>query len=197
MIKVGLIMGTILTSLGALWTDIFYTREVFGHQDFSYGLQHHSRLFFLSSWHRYRKPKGIARFPDGGRVKTVYEEISLFSYCSSRDTLEKHALVANRREPGTDIKGARLKIENGFLYIAYKCNNDVKHPSRMYCLFRYNIPRGKLEKLVADEAVSHANSLLKNYWSANRDQLVPISELKAAYLKDLYKYDWGFPEYSP
>lgn len=39
-----------------------------------------SKLAYLRSYRKYRKPSGLNRFPDGGRSKTLEEELALYLY---------------------------------------------------------------------------------------------------------------------
>jgi len=193
LIRAVLFCVAVIVVFTLLQGGILYTEKIFCTREYSYGLTVDEQIFFLSSLHRYRKPKGLARFPDGGRVKTVYAEISLFSYHLDRKSLERHARVAARMEAGTNIKGTRLKVKDGFLNILYQCNNHIKDPASMNCVFRYSLKNGILEKITEPVGIESANRLFKNYWNEYRDRLIPISKLKNVYLNHLDQHDWDSP----
>lgn len=188
-------IALLLSAAGLLAGGILYSHKVFNHQDFSYGLPQGSRIFFLSRWHRFRRPRGIARFPDGGQVKTLHDEVSLFSYSQAENILEKHGVVSIRPEPGTNIHNAKLKVDNNSLYITYQCNNHIKKPETMHCLLRFDLESEELTKLKDPAEITRAGALFKDYWPRHRDRLIPISTLKKTYLSRLDADAWNLPGY--
>lgn len=190
-----------MRSVAALWLSaaallaggILYSKKVYGHQDFSYGLPRGTRIFFLSRWHRFRRPKGIARFPDGGRVRTVWDEVALFGYDRESNTLTKYAVISTRPAPGTNIRNAKLKWHKDTLYISYKCNNEIKDPDSMHCILGFDPETGELTKLVDPADIPRAGELFREYWPGHRDLLIPISTLKNTYLNRLDAAAWDFP----
>lgn len=49
------------------------------------GYEMNGRIYFLLNYHLYKTPRGIRRFPDGGRVKTVREGLYLIGPGSGAD----------------------------------------------------------------------------------------------------------------
>ena len=184
-----------LSAAALLAGGILYSKKIYGHQDFSYGLPEDSRIFFLSRWHRFRRPRGIARFPDGGQVRTVHDEVSLFRYDRDSGILVKLGVITNRPEPGTNIKNAELLVDQGTLYISFKCNNDIKHPETMHCLLSFDPETNELTRLADSAETSRANERFKDYWPRHRDRLIPISTLKRDYLSRLDAAAWDLPGY--
>ena len=182
-------------SAAALIGGILYSKKIYSHQDFSYGLPHGGRIFFLSRWHRFRRHRGIARFPDGGRVKTIHDEVSLYSYDRDTGTLTKLGVLAGRPEPGTNIGNAKLMVDAGALYIAYKCSNDIHNPDSMHCRLRFDPATNTLTRLEDPAETSRADELFTDYWPRYRDRLIPISTLKRDYLSRLSAAAWDLPGY--
>ena len=172
----------------------FYTNKIFTNQEYSYGLKHNSSIFFISSYHAYRKPKGLARFPDGGRVKTVYEEISLFRFNITNNSLKKIAIISTKIEFGTNIKGSKLKFDSNILYLSYRCNNNIKRPDKIQCIYDYDFHKEIGRFLEGQNAQHVERTIFKDYWDIYRDKLIRISTLKKKYLKEInyIEWEWGF-----
>jgi len=185
-----------LSAAGLLAGGILYSKKVSSHQDFSYGLPRGARIFFLSRWHRFRRPRGIARLPDGGQPKTVYDELALFSYAPGDNSLVKHAVIATPPQRGTNIRNTKLTVDKGVLYIAYKCNNDIKQPDSQQCFLGFDLATNKLTKLGTPGEISRVAEFFKDYWPKHRDRLIPISRLRKTHLNQLDPKAWDWPGYT-
>ena len=183
------ITALILSAAAFLAGSIMYSKKIYCRQDFSYGLPLGTRIYFLFRRHRFRRPRGIARFPDGGQVRTVSDEVALFSYARESDTLTRLGVLSARPEPGTNIRNAKLKMDRGVLYIAYKCNNRVRKPDAMQCRLLFDLETGDLRKLEDPAEVLRVRELFADYWPLHRDQLTPISTLKKIVLSRLEAAD--------
>jgi hypothetical protein len=55
-----------------------------------------TKLAYLRSYRKYRKPTGLNRFPDGGRSKTLEKELALYLYDYSDGSIKKIVPVDGR-----------------------------------------------------------------------------------------------------
>ena len=65
------------------------SEEVYTSRKLSGGYQHDESLYFLVSYGLYRAPRGIARFPDGGRARYLFHETYLYRFDARDDRLER------------------------------------------------------------------------------------------------------------
>lgn len=163
---------------GKLLAGFFYTDEIFINRNFSNGIKHNSNIYFITSCNMHRKPKGLARFPDGGQVKTVHGEIALYRYHINDNNLEKLSVISKELKIGTAVSHGKFKILDNDLIISYRCTNNFRGPMKAHCIYRYNLIQGKGNFPTITESIKIETTVFKDYWDLNRKKRIAISNIK-------------------
>ena len=108
-------------------------------------------LYSLIDYELYRPPRGIARFPDGGRPRHVYSETRLYRWDTSTETIERLATVRSRRDPGHDVRQAYFEPKEGTLSILFKTGHGSRQNPDAWSALSWDPEAGTLRSLPAEE----------------------------------------------
>jgi len=116
-------------------------------------------LYFLIDYQLYRPPRGIARFPDGGRPRNVYSETALYRWDTGSETIERLATVRSRRDPGHDVRQTYFEPQGGTLSILFKTGHGNRQNPDAWSAVSWDPEAGTLRS----EPVEGRASLLERF----------------------------------
>lgn len=122
-----------VNAMGMLYSDEVYTSwEVGG------GYQVGDSAYFLMNYGLYRKPQGIARFPDGGISRYITRKVFLCR--ADRDGSVHNLLkVMPGHNPGLDVRHAYYEVRDDTLVILFKSVHSEVGDPRGWCAQGWNI----------------------------------------------------------
>jgi hypothetical protein len=167
-----------VTAMGMLYSDEVYTSwEVGG------GYQVDDSVYFLMNYGLYRKPQGIARFPDGGISRYITRQVYL---CRADGDASVHNLfnVMPGHNPGLSVRLAYYEVQDDLLVILFKSVHSEVGDPRGWRALGWNIHTDTPETLSDAEK----EELLENRETdeSRRLSIAEITELlDRATLRDL------------
>jgi hypothetical protein len=107
--------GVTVHAMGMLYSD-----EVFTSREVGYGFETEDSVYFLINYGLYRRPEGIARFPDGGIARYITRTVYLCR--ADREDGSVHALidVMPGYNPGLDVKSSYYEVHDGVLQVLFR-----------------------------------------------------------------------------
>ncbi len=173
-----------LVSFTAHPMGIFYSDEVYTSRNVGGGYEVGDSVYFLVNYGLYRKPQGIARFPDGGISRYVYHEAFLCR--ASREDSSVHLLtpVLPGGTPGLDVKSSYFEIDDDLLMVLLKAGRGRRDDPGGWHAVGWNTRADAVEPLSQSVKIGLLERL-----RYDGDQRVSINEttalLEKATLKDL------------
>lgn len=161
--------------------------EVYTSRKLSEGYHHDESLYFLVSYGLYRAPRGIARFPDGGRARYLFHETYLYLYDSHDDRLERLLELGTGRPPGLDVRASYFEKQDDVLYVVFKVGHGSRDEPEAWRAAAWDMGSG--EGIEVETATSRALLERFHYGGEHR---VSISEVTAA-VGDFPVREWGLP----
>ena len=163
------------------------SEEVHTSRQLSDGHQHDGSLYFLVSYGLYRAPRGIARFPDGGRPRYLFHETYLYRYDTRDDGIERLLELETGRPPGLDVRSSYFERHDDLLYVVFKAGHGSRDEPEAWRTACWNMRSG--ERIGVDPATSRA--LLERFHH-DGEQRVPISAVTSA-VGEIPVREWGLP----
>ncbi|NBF41261.1 MAG: hypothetical protein GVY14_12690 [Spirochaetes bacterium] len=163
------------------------SEEVYTSRKLSEGYQHDESLYILVSYGLYRAPRGIARFPDGGRARYLFHETYLYLYDSREDRLERLLELGTGRPPGLDVRASFFEQQDDVLYVVFRVGHGSRDEPEAWRAAAWDM-RSR-EGIEVETATSRALLERFHYGGEHR---VSISEVTAA-VGDFPVREWGLP----
>lgn len=135
--------------MGALHSEIVHTSM---RQSDGYLLD--GGLYFLIDYELYRPPRGIARFPDGGRPRNVHSETVLYRWDTGSETIERLGTVRSRRDPGHDVRQAHFETKEGTLSILFKTSHGNRQNPGAWSAVSWNTETRTLRSEPPEESAA-------------------------------------------
>ncbi len=108
-----------LTAPSPVYAGFFHANEVSTSWNFTKGYEDNDAVYFLLNYCLYQRPVGIARFPDGGTSKILYNKTYLYRWQADQHRLSRLALL-DTRERGNSISwSTRMSAAEDTLRIGY------------------------------------------------------------------------------
>ena len=119
----------IMASVNGLYamSNFFYSRDVRLIREFSGGLIHENNIYFLINWKLFRRPQGIARFPDGGRVKQLFYKTFLYRYSFEDEQPVSLFVVCDDIKPGSNLRFSHFELNDDILHFIYISSHGDIH----------------------------------------------------------------------
>jgi len=163
------------------------SEEVYTSRKLSGGYQHDESLYFLVSYGLYRAPRGIARFPDGGRARYLFHETYLYRFDARDDRLERLSELGTGRPPGLDVRTSYFEQQDDLLYVVFKVGHGSRDEPGAWRAACYDMRSGT--EIGVDPATTR--TLLERF-HYDGERRVPISAVTSA-VGDFTVREWGFP----
>ena len=163
------------------------SEEVYTSRKLSSGYQNDETLYFLVSYGLYRAPRGIARFPDGGRARYLFHETYLYRFDPRDDRLERLSELRTGRPPGLDVRTSYFEQQDDLLYVVFKVGHGSRDEPGAWRAACYDMRSGT--EIGVDPATTRA--LLERF-HYDGERRVAISAVTSA-VGDFTAREWGFP----
>jgi hypothetical protein len=98
----------------------FYSDEVYTSRNVGGGYEAGDSVYFLVEYGLYRKPQGIARFPDGGIARYLYHEVFLCRAKREDSSVRVLMPVLPGGTPGLDVKSSGFETDGDTLMVLLK-----------------------------------------------------------------------------
>ncbi len=123
---IALLMGTAV-SFSAHSMGVWYSDEVYTSRTVGAGHEVDGSVYFLMDYALYRRPQGIARFPDGGTVRHIFHEIFLCR--ADREDASVHNLlsVMPGGTPGLDVRASYFEVQGDLLMVLFKTGHGTRN----------------------------------------------------------------------
>lgn len=118
-----MLTSLLLHAMGTL----FFHPQIQTRVEFSYGFVDDQRghVYFLVEYLEFQRPRGIARFPDGGRVRRLTDTTSLFRYHLDSGETEKLYVLAERNPIGGNLRYTRFECDSDTITFVYRASNAI------------------------------------------------------------------------
>jgi hypothetical protein len=122
-----------LFTMGMLYSDELYTSRSVGG-----GYEVNDSVYFLIDYGLYRKPRGIARFPDGGVSRFITREVFL---CRADRDLSVHNLmsVMTGNTPGLDVRSSYFERQDDLLMVLFRSSHGARNDPQGWTAVGWNI----------------------------------------------------------
>ncbi|MFW6223661.1 MAG: hypothetical protein ACOC4A_02115 [Spirochaetota bacterium] len=163
------------------------SEEVYTSRTLSNGYQRDESLYFLLSYGLYRAPRGVARFPDGGRARYLFHETYLYRFDTRDDRLERLLELETGRPAGLDVRASYFEQQDELLYVVFKVGHGSRDEPEAWRAACWDT-RGDQE-IDVDAATTRA--LLERF-RYDGERRLPISAVTSA-VGDVTVREWGLP----
>ena len=178
---------------GILKAGWLYTDEVHTSWYFSRGYQSGDTVYFVTTYRLMQKPKGIARFPDGGTVKELFAKVLLYSCDTDGDNLRLCGELETMQLGGNGIAlSTIMKMKGNMLMVKYYGSNRRGDKVNRYHIFTWNVKEKTITPVTALEDKKAIMKDMKGLWSKYRQESVTISALKKM-LEGYTLAEWKLP----
>jgi len=110
-----------LHGMGMLYSD-----EVSTSREVGYGFEVGDSVYFLLNYGLYRRPVGIARFPDGGIARYITRTVYLCRADRSDGDVHNLMTVMPGHNPGLDVKSSYFEFQDGVVYLLFRTGYGAK-----------------------------------------------------------------------
>ncbi len=173
-----------VVSFAAHPMGIFYSDEVYTSWNVGGGYEVGDSVYFLVNYGLYRKPQGIARFPDGGISRFIYREAFLCRANRPDSSVQVLMPVLPGGTPGLDVKSSYFDIDDDLLMVLLKAGRGERDEPGSWHAVGWDTQADAEEPLSRSEKIELLARL-----RYDGDQRVGISEttalLERATLSDL------------
>lgn len=140
------LLGTILaTALPAMGT--LYSREVYTHRTVSGGYELDGSVYFLLDYGLYHSPRGIARFPDGGRARYIMKDVVLCRADLSDSSVTRVARLVTGDVFGRNVKTNHFEHRDDLLMIVFKAAHGGREDPEGWLAVQLNTTTGEITQL--------------------------------------------------
>jgi len=178
---------------GILKAGWLYTDEVYTSWYFSRGCLVGDRIYFVTTYRLMQKPKGLARFPDGGTSKGLFSSVSLYNCDTDGKDLQLCSRLEQMQLGGNGIaQSTIMKKKNNHLEIMYYGSNMRGDKVNRYHMFIWEIKEKTITHITALDEKKSIMKDMDGLWKVYRQESVGISSLK----KKLAGYtlaEWNIP----
>jgi hypothetical protein len=119
-----LFVVALATGLPAMGT--LHSREVYTHRNVSGGYELDEAVYFLVDYGLYRAPRGIARFPDGGRARYILKEVILCRADLRDSSVTSVARLVSGDVPGRNVKNSYFGEQEDLLMIVFQATHGSR-----------------------------------------------------------------------
>jgi hypothetical protein len=181
------------TLTASVQAGFFYSEEVYTSQHLSNGYQIGDIVFFASAHWLYRKPKGIARFPDGGAAKALVGQTGFYCYDIASQKLVRLGML-DPRSAHRDVAYALFARDKDRLYIGYQPGGRVSDPMwTRWEIFVWQLERHRLERIEEKDK----KVLFDTYFADSNTFWKSLQRVKAGvmsqYVKSFSLSQWQVP----
>ena len=173
-----------LVSFTAHPMGVFYSDEAYTSRNVGGGYEVGDSVYFLVNYGLYRKPQGIARFPDGGIPRYVYHEALLCRASREDSSVRILMSVLPGETPGLDVKSSYFEIDDDLLMVLLRAGRGNRDDPGVWHAVGWNTRADTPALLPQSEKVE-----LLDRVKYDGDNRVSIDEttalLEKATLKDL------------
>ncbi|MEA2082313.1 MAG: hypothetical protein U9O97_06200 [Elusimicrobiota bacterium] len=151
-VKLLAVLLTLISAASVVSAGFFYAKEPYALWGFSPGYKIGDKTYFIANYTIKHRPKGIARFPDGGISKTVFARTYFCSFDFLKNKLDILSELGDKRLPG-GIQGgvvcldAKFRLKKDVLYTAYKTKNYISKAGGEYDMFSWDMKKRLLVKI--------------------------------------------------
>lgn len=164
---------------GILKAGWLYTDEVHTIWYFSRGYQSGDTVYFVTTYRLIKKPKGIARFPDGGTSKELFAKVLLYSCDTDGDNLRLCGELETMQMGGNGIAlSTIMRMKGNRLMVKYYGSNRRGDKVNRYHMFMWDVKEKTVTPVTALEDKKAIMKDMKGLWSKYRQESVKISALK-------------------
>lgn len=104
---------------------LFHSKEVYTRFEAGAGYTVGNRTYGAARYTLYRKAKGIAAFPDGGRSRTVFDRVFLYAVPVGENVPILIHTVSGAPEPGVNVTYCRFAVRGNTLLLMYKARRGA------------------------------------------------------------------------
>jgi hypothetical protein len=167
----------------------FYYPEVRTSWMLSGGYLEGNHLYFLTSYTLYKKPRGIAAFPDGGISKRLFDRTYLYRCNLSTGELDRLMVLSERNEPGNDVKSCVFTRQESVLQLVYRSSNRLEPKGAGWRAVAWDMQ----EKVEVTLGEKEKTGLIES----QREKVDPVSHWEIGQVKktleDVPLKRWGLP----
>lgn len=174
---------------GILKASWLYSEEVHTSWYFSRGYKDGNTVYFVITYSLMRKPKGIARFPDGGTSKGLFGRVLLYR-CDLNGENLKLCGVFEKPQLGGNMTAtsAIMERKGNRVYIMYYGNNTIGDKVNRYHIFTWDRRQEVISRITNIEEKKKIVERMIGLYPRYKKESVPIK------VNDRYTYDeWGLP----
>ncbi len=128
----------------------FYSEEVLTSRSLSGGLVVDESIYFLASYTLYRAPRGIARLPDGGRVRRLFETVCLYRYDTAAARLYRLAVLLNELQPGQSVATSYFEVDGDIVRVVFASGRGTREDPDAWHAAAWNTVTQTLEPVPQD-----------------------------------------------
>ncbi len=164
---------------GILKAGWLYTDEVYTSWYFSRGCQVGDRIYFVTTYRLMQKPKGLARFPDGGTSKELFAKVLLYSCDTNGDNLRLCDELETMQLGGNSTAVSTIMQKKGnTLFIKYYASNHLGEKVHRYHIFTWDMKNEIIRSVTKIEEKRAVMDAMVGLWKVYRQESVGISALK-------------------
>ncbi|MFP4153477.1 MAG: hypothetical protein ACLFSV_11585 [Alkalispirochaeta sp.] len=168
-----------LYGMGMLYSD-----EVSTFREVGYGHEVGDSVYFLINYGLYRRPKGIARFPDGGISRYITRTVYLCRADRADGSVHNVIPVMPGDDPGLDVKSSYYEFHEEILLVMFRTGYGAQEDPGQWHALRWNT-RTESSVVLTD---AEKETLLRRL-TVNHERRIGINEttelLEQATLRDL------------
>ncbi len=164
---------------GILKAGWLYTDEVYTSWYFSRGCQVGDKIYFVTTYRLMQKPKGLARFPDGGTSKGLFAKVLLYSCDTDGDNLRLCGKLETMQRGGNGTAISTIMQKKGnTLFIKYYGSNRLGEKVYRYHMFTWDMKNEIIKPITEIEEKRAVMNSMEGLWEVYRQESVGISSLK-------------------
>ncbi len=129
----------------------FYSEEVFTSTSLSGGFAVDDSIYFLARYTLYQAPRGIARFPDGGRVRRLFENVCLYEYDTRTDRLDRLDVILEDPQRGLNVATSYFELGEYSVRVVFASSHGTREDPDAWHAVAWNIGTRSVE-YVGDDA---------------------------------------------
>ena len=186
LVFVALLLFGVVVQSGAMGS-LFYSERVYTSHRLSTGFEVEDHVYFLSEYRLFRMPRGIARFPDGGQARRLYQATHLYRFCSESEELQQLIQLADNHQPGHNVQSAYFEADADVLRFIHTVRSGTREQVDTWQAAAWHMRQNREEPLSAEskaELLSRLHYDQENPWKP--------SALRKA-LRNMTITDWKLP----
>ncbi|TVQ29428.1 MAG: hypothetical protein EA382_00230 [Spirochaetaceae bacterium] len=123
---------------------------MFTSRSLSGGLVVGDSIYFLADYTLYRAPRGIARFPDGGRARRLFESVCLYRYDRAADRLDQLAVLLEELPPGLSVATSYFEVDDDVVRFVFASGRGTREDPDAWYAAAWNTATGTVEPVTGE-----------------------------------------------